>query len=250
MVRLDTYKASAFLVWQLRHAGIRVLEDGGDIIHAQLPSGETVSIHLIESSIPLYEIRSTIVGNEANGMYTLFILWCDMLLPLEDEVIQPHDWEQALLALYGESIYAYEIYGSELFIFPVHFEPYGLHRLTRYGDTLNIRNLSGTIRETAFPPLKGQWRVAGFGQRTHQSQRKTSNEREHRAPPTPPSDVLSASYFVLGLQPGSDAEVIKTAYRRLARKLHPDLNKAADATARMQALNEAYRHLMAQFDDG
>jgi hypothetical protein len=249
VVRLDTYKASAFLVWQLRHAGIRVLEDGGDIIHAKLPTGETISIHLIESSIPLYEIRSTLLGNEANGMHTLFILWCDMLLPPEDEVIEPHDWEQALLALYGESIFAYEIYGAELFIFPVHFDRYGQHRVTRYGETLNIHNLTGSIRETAFPPLKGQWRVAGFGQRPHHTHRKTSSDREHYAPPAPPTDRLSASYFLLGLQPDCEPEVIKTAYRRMARKLHPDLNKAPDATARMQALNEAYRILMAQFDD-
>jgi len=42
---------------------------------------------------------------------------------------------------------------------------------------------------------------------------------------------------------------VKTAYRNLARKIHPDVNKAPDATAQMQALNEAYRRLMATFED-
>ena len=38
----------------------------------------------------------------------------------------------------------------------------------------------------------------------------------------------------------SDHRAIQAAYRRLARRLHPDVNRAPDATQRMQAVNEAY----------
>lgn len=47
-------------------------------------------------------------------------------------------------------------------------------------------------------------------------------------------------YRVLGVPRDATPEQIKKAYRQLARKYHPDVNQAADAAARMKALNEAY----------
>lgn len=47
-------------------------------------------------------------------------------------------------------------------------------------------------------------------------------------------------YSVLGVERSANAEVIKKAYRKLARQHHPDLSKATDASARMQEINEAY----------
>jgi curved DNA-binding protein len=46
-------------------------------------------------------------------------------------------------------------------------------------------------------------------------------------------------YKVLGVERTASDDEIKKAFRRLARKHHPDISKAADAPARMQALNEA-----------
>lgn len=47
-------------------------------------------------------------------------------------------------------------------------------------------------------------------------------------------------YTILGLAPVADAAEIKDAYRRKAMELHPDRNKADDATRQFQLLNEAY----------
>ena len=47
-------------------------------------------------------------------------------------------------------------------------------------------------------------------------------------------------YQVLGVERGASEAEIKKAYRRLVRKHHPDVNKAADAQVRMQELNEAW----------
>lgn len=47
-------------------------------------------------------------------------------------------------------------------------------------------------------------------------------------------------YKVLGVERSAGEDEIKKAFRKLARKHHPDVSKAADAAARMQELNEAY----------
>lgn len=50
-------------------------------------------------------------------------------------------------------------------------------------------------------------------------------------------------YQTLGVEPGAGEAEIKTAYRRLARKYHPDVSKEAGAEDRFKAVNEAYEAL-------
>ena len=47
-------------------------------------------------------------------------------------------------------------------------------------------------------------------------------------------------YKVLGVERTASEDEVKKAFRKLARKHHPDVNKGAGAPARMQELNEAY----------
>src|SRR3954464_14715133 len=47
-------------------------------------------------------------------------------------------------------------------------------------------------------------------------------------------------YDVLGVGRSASADEIRKAYRTLARKLHPDVNKAADASTRFTEVQEAY----------
>ena len=46
-------------------------------------------------------------------------------------------------------------------------------------------------------------------------------------------DILQVSIF-------AEQEVIEAAYKRLAQKYHPDMNSSANATRKMQELNEAH----------
>jgi hypothetical protein len=50
-------------------------------------------------------------------------------------------------------------------------------------------------------------------------------------------------YAVLQVDPKAEHEVIEAAYRRLATKYHPDLNRSADAHNRMKRINAAYEVL-------
>jgi diguanylate cyclase (GGDEF)-like protein len=52
--------------------------------------------------------------------------------------------------------------------------------------------------------------------------------------------VLEDYYRVLQVHYLAEPEVIESAYKRLAKKYHPDLNKAAGSDARMKKINEAY----------
>lgn len=47
-------------------------------------------------------------------------------------------------------------------------------------------------------------------------------------------------YKILGVDKNASEQEIKSAYRRLARKYHPDVNKEKGATERFKEINEAY----------
>ncbi len=50
-------------------------------------------------------------------------------------------------------------------------------------------------------------------------------------------------YQVLGVEPSAGEAELKTAYRRLAKKYHPDVSKEPGAEDRFKAINEAYEVL-------
>ena len=56
--------------------------------------------------------------------------------------------------------------------------------------------------------------------------------------------MMDDPYKVLGVEPGASDEEIKKAYRRLAKKYHPDLNPGDEVAARkMKEVNAAYERI-------
>ncbi len=241
-MRLDTHRISVYLIGLLqasRNVG-EILHDGGDIITLALTSGETISIHLIERAISLHELRLVLAYNNAAGIYTLFILWCDMLLPSEGRRWVTEDWLAALLALYGDRVFAFEVFSpTEAYLFPVYFDGRSAERFVRYGNAIGGAQLVCRIVMTVGAGLNGDWRVASF---------EVSARRTYE-PPIIPRTKVQRYYDALGLEEGAGRLAVKMTYRRLARLYHPDLSRARDANARMQQINEAYAALMELFDE-
>ena len=50
-------------------------------------------------------------------------------------------------------------------------------------------------------------------------------------------------YKILGVSRDADEKQVKAAFRKLARKYHPDVNKDSDATIKFKEINEAYEVL-------
>ena len=50
-------------------------------------------------------------------------------------------------------------------------------------------------------------------------------------------------YATLGVAKDASADDIKKAYRKLARKFHPDVSKEKDAEEKFKAMAEAYETL-------
>lgn len=55
--------------------------------------------------------------------------------------------------------------------------------------------------------------------------------------------ILNDYYAILQVHYLAEPEVIESAYKRLAKKYHPDVNKSAGSDARMKKINEAYETL-------
>ncbi len=238
MLRFDTHNVRAYLLWKLTPHVARLWHDDSDIILAVLHSGEKVMFHLNERFADLHDIKTTLANDLKAGRHTLMMFWADMLLPVDGERVIPNDWMSAALALYNDKIYAFDLYATDVHVFPIYFEkqPGRYERFIRYGQEIDFARLHCQQLEVDLPTLKGTWKVASFHQRL-------ASQGSSRIPTEVPSG-LHGYYDLLNLELSASVEAIKKAYRELARQFHPDVNPSADANEQMKRINEAYQKIM------
>lgn len=245
-MRFETHRASAYLVEKIAATGAKITHDGGDILLIER-ADEKISLHLIESYLPVYEIKRILKQNQRDRIATLFILWSEIMLPYDGQWYIPDDWMTALLGLHSGKIYGYALYGSEVFIYPVYFDDYGKPaRQVRYGETIERAFLECSTIHTPIIDLLIHWYVANFTPTpVYQWESQTAKSKLDK----PSQTQLQGFYAVLKVPHNADKITIKRAFRLLARQYHPDLNPSPEATAHMQRINEAYTYIMQQFSD-
>lgn len=69
------------------------------------------------------------------------------------------------------------------------------------------------------------------------------NTGTYHNPSTEFINKFEKSCHLLSVDPNADKYQIKLAYRKQAKKYHPDINKAPDATQKFQEINDAYDFL-------
>lgn len=242
-IRPETYYSSGYVIEALDRNGTiaEMLHDGGDIVLFKTHTDQQVSMHLIESGIPLYEIRNIINDNNDKGIYTLFMLWCSMMVPNDGQLYRVDDWMDAFIALNGDHIYAYDVFDGDIFVFPVFFRNYNNSPnlfTVEYGTTTHVGNLILTQPQVKRPDFTGKWRVARFGVPRYTTEDAFKN--------AVPMSKLAQCYALLGVDEQDSVDIIKRAYRLLARRYHPDYNSDSDAVDKMQQINEAYQYILNQ----
>lgn len=110
----------------------------------ELAGGHNVSIHLIETRIPPYEIRLNLQDNGIAEIHTLFIVWGAMFLPDDGKLFRPDPWMLALVMLYGGKLYAFDVYGKDIRIFPTFFDPAGVSGCSGSGSSKSMPRSSSS----------------------------------------------------------------------------------------------------------
>jgi hypothetical protein len=226
---------------------------------------------LILDAPPGDHIAKMIEAFTAKNIYTLIFV-PSQLIPESGTRWDAPIWARVLNAIYLGRIYTYTV-GQKIHdvqIGAVHLHYVGGHKRvveTCIGLPLRLLNLK-TVDSLSSHAVgkfkvcligdKGWWSVNPPEQppkKQEQQQKpppkqdappKQERTRRQRSTPSPKTPTgVGYWYSVIGCPVGSDYATAKSAYRRRARELHPDLNKAPDATQRMQELNAAWEKLEA-----
>ena len=232
-------------------------------------TGVRIHIYIVTEPYKTRAIKSIVQTDTNHGIGSMFIV-SPVVLPAHNTILKPEEWLLAIHALTHERIYTYTLAQNGLL--SLHFEQIGLSENYRavYDAPIVIRQLSYSRMTVKPRAVKGFWIVANFG--SEPAPKRRTNVEDYYRPPqaqstrnTPPNTEnnhressvkqpiksrLDSAYELLGVKPDATREEIKSAFRKLAFKVHPDVSKLdkGEAEARFKALTEAYETIKSAND--
>lgn len=212
---------------------LRVLDEGAMLLTvAQATFEEEIVVYLLAGELSVGFIKKTLNANTDRDMHTLYILAHDLITD-DGRTALMNDALRLILHAHGGKVYAFRAEPSGVAVFPMFI---GADRRITYGGTVNLRQIGGDYATFNNKYLLGVRKIAGF------------DAQPFRSHSPAPSDPLHACFALLGVSSSASLDEIKRAYRRKARQHHPDTDKSPDATARMQAINDAYARILARYE--
>ncbi|MDX1994153.1 MAG: J domain-containing protein [bacterium] len=240
-------------------------------------NGVKVNIYLLNQPMKAGRMRRLLHDATIIGTGTVFIVSAH-LLPKDNTRVMLDEWLQAVHTLTGERIYGYQLGKDGPELIQVHFEPVnGVNAWeVQYGPSVHIARMRFYRLSTKLRAIKGDWLIADFDNacfwkdndyRTHREQMVRDRRRSGQTtwqqwsgfetwknsyngginPPGAMKTHLDACYEALGLKSDADREMVKAAFRRLAREVHPDVSDLPkdEAEARFKVLTDAYEYIKA-----
>jgi hypothetical protein len=268
-VQRCTFNGSAALVARLYEPDVIVY----------LWTGARVHIYILNEPVKVRVIKSLLQTDSALGIGSLFIVHAALVpTPENKETFKPEEWLLAIHTLTNQRVYVYSPEREGLT--QVHFEKVGPAENYRavYGPPVVIRQLRYARETIKLNIVKGFWMLADFGTdafwkrqaqdgsyyeapayqrharqmppRPHQytsNQHRNHTNSTHSSTevPQPAKTRLEQSYELLGLPDGATRDEVKSAFRKLAFQLHPDVSQLEkeEAEIRFKALTEAYEYI-------
>lgn len=222
--------------------------------------GARLYIYLFHEQPKLRDIKNLLKDNSRHGIGTLFFVRHD-LLPSNDTIVKLLDWQEALMSLNGEFIYSYVIGETSLSLAQVHFTPaptkdefrcWHLPNFTIENVSVRMREVENNVRGTwhigdiASPSYKRKMNYERAQQRFHY-RTKYTQEPAHGARKYTPDDELGKCYAIMGVERTANEREVKSAFRRLALQVHPDVSAlpVQEADRRFRELSDAYETIKA-----
>ena len=235
----------------------------------QTNNSENVVIYFVDAPLSNHNIKQALRDNTMRGIFSLFVLDVDML-PAHQENTNLHPFVQTMQTLFHGKVYVYGENKDSVTVFPVQLrsesDGNSPNKTAVYGNAIDPQELSCGHVETSFP-LQGFWGTVNFisqveyeipqynnRNRTYSENARNNGSRKRRTAEQEAFDrlqnggVRKEHYALLGLALNATEIQVRSAYRRMARRYHPDLNPSPEAKTRMQEINLAYKELMRQFE--
>ena len=207
-------------------------------------------VHVISQAPKSRTLRAILKQNTHASVGTLFLIHL-RLLPEDGYVGRLRDWQDDLRVMNRDAIYAIGTADGRLRVIQVNFGETMQSRRYHVWHTADFPFDAVSVRRRDYHSnIKGSWHIGEiaspqFQRRINEArarQRFHYRTRQTRPVDMTPAEQVSAAYLALEIEVGAGQAAVKEAFRKLARKYHPDVTEyeKAEAERRFKEVKSAY----------